>query len=102
MKFPEKGDQTVYGPFDKVGNGLPAQFDIFHLLSEPSAIALGTQGLSPVSGEHHPILDLIALFLQFLKETVQAGKMFVAVPDQLPLLLAEIEPGFVNGKIKGV
>jgi hypothetical protein len=55
------------------------------LLPEATSLAFRTNGFSPVAGEHDPVLNLVFLLFQVIKEAMNSFEMPVPVPQELPL-----------------
>ncbi|CCY14895.1 uncharacterized protein BN773_00888 [Prevotella sp. CAG:755] len=83
---------------DKLGNGPAAHLDVRSLTFKASAVTLGADGLSAITGEHHAILDLVLVLFEHSEESIdrhllllgQGTLLGVAVPEQVPLLARKL------------
>ena len=71
--------QRPYGHLHQFRDASSAHLHIVGLGLQPCAMTFGADGLSPVSGQHDPILNLVLSLTQHFEECVYA--------EQAPLLL---------------
>src|SRR5690606_10280758 len=96
----EEKQQLIKGHQHKVDNGFAGNLDIGGIMPQSAALAFRTNRLTPVTGKHDSILDLICLFFQFPKELVQSLEVFVSGPKQGLLFGRKIAIGPMYRKIK--
>ena len=72
--------QIVNRQIDQLGDGTSAHFYIACFLFQTGAVTSGAEGLSPIAGKHHAVLNLILVFFQHLEEGIDTCLFPRAVP----------------------
>ena len=81
-------------------DSLSSYFYIGSLSSQPASPALRADCFPPVTGKHHPVLNLVFLLLQVVKETVNPPEGAIALPEKLTLFICELEIGSMDGEVE--
>src|SRR5690606_1981989 len=82
-------------------DALASHLHVYSLLFQPGTLADGAAGLSPISCQHHPVLDLVEVLLQHLEKIVDPVDTEVVppVPQNIFLFIAQFEVWTMDGKI---
>ena len=89
----------------KVGDAAPTNLHILSLRLQTCSVTLGAGGLSPVTGQHHAVLNLVLILLHHIEEGIDARFLLFAlvggqpVPQPVFLFLCQVHIGLEDGEV---